>query len=87
MTVIMITAIWCPSCIIMRSRYTELFKNIDVQITEYDFDDDSELIQPLKIGSILPVVIFKDNNQEVLRIVGEKSKKELHILTEGLKKL
>jgi hypothetical protein len=71
----------------MRSRYTELFKNLNVQITEYDFDDDFEEIRPLNIGAILPVVIFINNHQEVLRIIGEKSKKELLKLTEGLKNI
>ena len=84
MKVIMITAIWCPSCIIMRSRYDELLKHYNITKIEYDFDDDTDLITPFKIGSILPVVIFMKDQEEVLRITGEKSKKELTKLLEGL---
>lgn len=84
MKVIMITAIWCPSCIIMRSRYDELLKHYNITKIEYDFDDDTDMIAPFKIGSILPVVIFMKDNEEVLRIIGEKSKKELTKLLEGL---
>ena len=84
MKVIMITAIWCPSCIIMRSRYDELLKHYNITKIEYDFDDDTDMIAPFKIGSILPVVIFMKDDEEVLRIIGEKSKKELTKLLEGL---
>ncbi len=84
MKVIMITAIWCPSCIIMRSRYDELLKHYNITKIEYDFDDDTAMIAPFKIGSILPVVIFMKDDEEVLRIIGEKSKKELTKLLEGL---
>ncbi len=86
MKAVMITAIWCPSCIIMRSRYQELFKQLTIDVTEYDFDDDSDIVDKYHIGSVLPVVIFEDNHQELMRINGEKSKKELFKLTEGLKK-
>jgi len=84
MTAIMITAIWCPSCIIMRSRYQERFKQLNLNVVEYDFDDDIEEIEPYHIGSILPVIIIKNDDQEIMRIIGEKSKKELAKLTEGL---
>jgi len=84
MTIVMITAIWCPSCIIMRSRYDDLLKNWNMTKIEYDFDDDTDLIKPYKIGSILPVVIFIKDDEEILRVIGEKSKKELTKLLEGM---
>jgi hypothetical protein len=68
----------------MRSRYDELLKHYNITKIEYDFDDDTDLIAPYKIGSILPVVIFMKDNEEILRIIGEKSKKELTKLLEGL---
>ena len=40
MKYIMISAIWCPSCIIMRPRYQKLLGNIPFQ--ELDFDDDED---------------------------------------------
>lgn len=86
MRAVMISAIWCPSCIIMRSRYQELFKHLNIDVLEYDFDEDTEIVSQYQIGSVLPVVIFEENHQELLRINGEKSKKELIKLTEGLNK-
>ncbi len=82
--VIRITAIWCPSCIIMKNRYDDALKTIPCEVTDYDFDDDELLYQSYQIGTTLPVVIFEENGHELLRVIGEKSKKELHKLLEGL---
>jgi thiol-disulfide isomerase/thioredoxin len=85
-SVIRISAIWCSSCIIMKNRYDEVFKPLGIKVTDYDFDDELEQFEPLKIGSILPVVILYSDAVEVMRIVGEKSKKELIKLLEGIVK-
>jgi len=81
---IRISAIWCSSCIIMKNRYDEVLKPLGIKVTDYDFDDDQEQFEPLKIGSILPVVILYSDEVEVMRIIGEKSKKELLKLLEGI---
>ena len=81
MKYIMISAIWCPSCIIMRPRYQKLLNNYPIQ--ELDFDDDEDEIEKYKIGNTLPVFIVLDNDKEVIRITGEKSEKELNKLLEG----
>ena len=60
MKYIMISAIWCPSCIIMRPRYQKLLGNIPFQ--ELDFDDDEDEINKYNIGKTLPVFIVLDNN-------------------------
>lgn len=82
MKYIMISAIWCPSCIIMRPRYQKLLGNIPFQ--ELDFDDDEDEINKYNIGKTLPVFIVLENDKEVLRITGEKSEKELNKLLEGV---
>ena len=81
MKYIMISAIWCPSCIIMRPRYQKLLNNYPIQ--ELDFDDDEDEIEKYKIGKTLPVFIVLDIDKEVIRITGEKSEKELNKLLEG----
>ncbi len=81
--VIRITAIWCPSCIIMKKRYDDVLKDYDVELIDYDFDEDESFIKPYQIGSILPVVILMDENHEITRIIGEKNLKELKLILEG----
>ena len=73
----LVSAIWCPSCIIMRPRYNEISKNNNISILELDFDDDEEEVNKLNIGNTLPALIIYKDNQEYFRITGEKSKKEL----------
>lgn len=78
MKLIKISSVWCPSCLIMNPRYNELLKEFNIDVEEYDYDMDSEIVSKYKIGDILPVVIVMNNNQELTRIIGEKSKKELN---------
>lgn len=78
MKLIKISSVWCPSCLIMNPRYIELSKDLNVDMEEYDYDMDTEIVSKYKIGDILPVVIVMNNNQELTRIIGEKSKKELN---------
>lgn len=75
MKIIRISATWCSSCIIMKSRFNECIKdkNIDVESLDYDTDD----IEKYNVGEILPVYIKEENGKEIDRLVGEHSKKEI----------
>ena len=75
MKIIKISAIWCSSCIIMKSRFNEVIKDkkIEVESLDYDIDD----IEKYGVGEILPVFIKIENDKEVSRLVGEHSKKEI----------
>lgn len=84
MKLIKISSVWCPSCLIMNSRYNELVKNHNLDIEEYDYDMDIDVVEKYKIGDILPVVIVMDNEQELTRIIGEKSQKELNKIFEDI---
>lgn len=84
MKYILISAIWCPSCIIMRPRYQKYLSAKNISFQELDFDDDEDEIKKYNIGKTLPVMIVIKNNDEVLRIIGEKSEKELVKLFDGL---
>ncbi len=68
----------------MRPRYEKIIKKNSLEFEEYDFDEDSEIFKEHNIGKILPVFILYKDNQEVLRIIGEKSKKELKKLLGGI---
>lgn len=74
MKILRISAIWCPSCIIMRPIYDEIVKEYNLESEELDFDFDEERVEPLEIGNTLPVAIIYDNeNKELKRICGEKN--------------
>ncbi|MEG2351342.1 MAG: thioredoxin family protein [Bacilli bacterium] len=78
MRIIKIGAVWCPSCLVMRSVWKKVLTEIKVDIEEYDYDVNYDVIEKYNVGIKLPVVIMlDDNNNEVKRIIGEKSKDEL----------
>ena len=54
----------------------DLYPNIEIE--SYDYDMDQEEVEKWNIGEIIPVLIFVDeNNNEISRLVGEKTKKEI----------
>lgn len=56
-----------------------------IELIDYDYDMDNDKILKWKIGKKLPVAIILDKNgQEITRIIGEKSKKELLSLIEEI---
>jgi thiol-disulfide isomerase/thioredoxin len=70
-------ALWCPGCLIMRPRLEEI-KNLypEIEIIEYDYDEDEDLVNKWNIGYILPVFVFIKNDQEIKRLVGEINVKD-----------
>ena len=42
-----------------------------------DYDLDEEDVEKYNVGDILPVVIIEKDNEEIKRIIGEKTKKEI----------
>lgn len=81
--IIRISAMWCSSCIIMKSRFNDVIKNYDIEVIDYDYDFDSDKINNYNIGEILPVYIKIEDDKEVKRLIGEHSKEELIKFIEG----
>lgn len=75
MKIIKISAIWCSSCIIMKSRFNEVIKDKDIEVINLDYDLDD--IDEYNVGEILPVFIKIENDKEVNRLIGEHTKKEI----------
>lgn len=75
MRYIMISALWCPACIITNNAMDKIIeeKHIDLTRLDYDFDD----IEKYNVGRTLPVIIVFNNDTEVGRIIGEKNYSEL----------
>ena len=79
MKIIKIGAVWCPGCLVMKKVWKSIINdNSNLEITELDYDIDSDEVNKYNPGKILPVVIFMDNeNNEIERLIGEKSENEL----------
>jgi len=76
--ILFISAIWCPTCLIMRSRYMKFVNDYDGwTFEEVDFDQNKAMIESLKVGIILPVAIIYHNDKEVNRLIGEITIKKL----------
>ena len=79
MKFVKITASWCLSCILMKSKI-ESFESrfIDgVEIINLDADQNKEGIKNYNIGEKLPVYIIFNGDKEVVRLIGEKGNKDL----------
>lgn len=78
MKIIKINAMWCPGCLISKSIWNEIEKLYpNHEYISLDYDLDEETVEKYNVGEILPVVIFEENNKEIKRIIGEKTKKEI----------
>lgn len=67
-----VTAVWCPSCLILKKQLKKLQEEykLDLEILDYDFDE--EEVKAYEVGEKLPVIITKNN-----RLIGEKSYEEI----------
>ena len=78
MKVIKINAMWCPGCLISKEIWQEIEKEKpNHEYVSLDYDLDEEEVEKYNVGEILPVVIIMDNDKEIKRIIGEKTKKEI----------
>ena len=79
MKIIKFGAVLCPGCLVMRPVWKEVlidYPNLD--ITEYDYDMDEELVEEYNVGDKLPVIIMlDDNDKEIKRLIGERKKEEI----------
>ena len=84
MKLIKFSALWCPSCLIMNGRVNKIVDEYNLEYIEYDYDIDESKVKEYKVGDILPVIIIENSGKEVIRIIGEKSEKELKRILEGV---
>ena len=78
MKVLKFGAIWCKECLVMRSMWQEIEKDINgFEVEYYDADENPEKLEEYSIKDI-PVFIFLDkNSQEIFRLQGIQNKKDL----------
>ncbi len=79
MKILKFNAIWCSGCIVMKKIMKEIeqeYPNIIVE--SYDYDIDENMVKKYNIGDIIPVLVFlNENDIEIGRLIGEKTKKEI----------
>ncbi len=84
MKIIKINAIWCSGCLAMKKTWKEIEKEYpEIEFITYDYDIDEKQIKNLNVGDILPVTILQNNDHEI-RLIGEKTKKEIIEAIENL---
>ena len=75
---LVIGAVWCPSCLVMSKYLKKIKENNDIEIEKLDYDLDEDEVKKYNVDKKLPVFILLDeNNNEINRIKGEKDYKEL----------
>jgi len=86
MKILKFNAVWCSGCIVMKKIMKEIEEEYpNIEVTSYDYDMDTDMVEKYNIGSIIPVLIFLDeNNNEKTRLIGEKSKKEIKNTIESM---
>ena len=72
MEVIRISAVWCSSCLVMKSRFNEVASELNIKVIDYDYDIDDDMVDKYNVSDILPVYIKGDK-----RLVGEHTKEEI----------
>lgn len=88
MKVLKFNAIWCSACLVMK----KVFKHIEnmhpeLEFINYDYDADEEMVEKYNIGTTIPVLIFLDeNDQELARVIGEKSYEEIEEVINNISK-
>ena len=59
---IIISAVWCPSCLILKKHIKQIrkeFPNVEIETLDYDFDE--EEVKKYDVGDKLPVIIYNNH--------------------------
>jgi len=78
MKIIRINAMWCGGCLAMHKIWNKISNEYsDIEIINYDYDIDEDIVKDYNVGTLLPVAIFFKNDKEVARLNGEKTFEEI----------
>ena len=70
--IIVISAVWCPSCLLLKKQLKKLHDEYSLEFKTLDYDLDEDEVNLYNIGDKLPVIIYEDK-----RLIGEKTYEEL----------
>ena len=75
---LVVSAVWCPSCLILNKHLKKLKDEFNIEIKKLDYDLDEEEIEKYNVGEKLPFIILLDeNDNEINILIGEKSYDEI----------
>ena len=78
MKLVKVGAVWCPACLVISSKINKIVGKYNLELINYDYDIDNEIVKKYNVANILPVLILVDSsNKEIKRITGEQSLKKL----------
>lgn len=84
MKIIKIGAMWCPACLIMNKRLKEIENKYSIEIINYDYDIDEEIVNKYNVGEVLPELIFiNEKDEEIKRLIGEQSIENISSIIES----
>ncbi|MBQ4583977.1 MAG: thioredoxin family protein [Bacilli bacterium] len=84
MKIIKIGAMWCSACLKMHKYWDILKKDYpDIEIIEYDYDMDEDIVKEYDVKDILPVILFYRNDDLIARLDGEKTLEEIKNIIEN----
>ena len=69
---IIISAVWCPSCLILKKHLKKLEEEYKLNYEMLDYDLDEDEVSTYNVGDKLPVMIYQNK-----RLIGEKSYEEI----------
>ena len=75
--IVVVSAVWCPSCLILNKHLKKLSVEKNININKLYYYLDEYLVEEYNVGDKLPVIILKENNNELRRLIGEKSYDEI----------
>ena len=75
--IVVISAVWCPSCLILKKHLKKLKEEYNLEIDSLDYDFDEEEVLKYNVGDKLPVIVTKEDNTEINRLIGEKTYEEI----------
>lgn len=70
--VIVVSALWCPSCLLLKKELKKIKEEHDIDFKMLDYDLDEDKVLKYNVGNVLPVMIYNDK-----RLIGEKSYEEI----------
>ena len=74
---IVISATWCPTCLILKKHLKRLKEENNLEIKYLDYDFDEEEVKKFNVGDILPVMVVTKGGEETGRLIGEKEYDEI----------
>jgi len=78
MKIIRINAMWCGGCLAMHKIWKKVeVEYPNIEIINYDYDMDEDIVKLYNPGTLLPIVIFLKDDSEVARLSGEKTFEEI----------